>query len=69
MPSSNSKKGFTLVELPVVIAIIGILIGLLPPAVQAACEADRRMEFSNKLKQLVLATMNYADVNNVPVGV
>ncbi len=52
-------RGFTLIELMVVIAVIAILIALLLPAVQQAREAARRADCKNRLKQLGLAIFNY----------
>ncbi len=66
---SRRSKAFTLVELLVVVAIIGVLVGLLLPAVQAAREAVRRSACANKVRQVALGMQGYHDANQTfPFG-
>jgi prepilin-type N-terminal cleavage/methylation domain-containing protein/prepilin-type processing-associated H-X9-DG protein len=64
------RSGFTLVEMLVAITVIGVVVALLLPAVQAARESARRIRCAGNLKQLVLACHSYAVVHGtLPIGI
>jgi prepilin-type processing-associated H-X9-DG protein/prepilin-type N-terminal cleavage/methylation domain-containing protein len=66
----RQRRGLTLVESVVVVAVLGVLIALLLPALQAAREAARRLGCTHNLRQIALATANYAEVwGALPAGV
>jgi len=69
MQMKRPPHGFTLVELLMVITIIGMLVGLLLPAVNMAREAGRRATCSNNLHQLSAAVLGHAEkLNFFPSG-
>ncbi len=59
----NKEKGFTLIELLIVIAIIGILAGILLPALSRARESGRRTACASNLKQIGLGLIMYSNEN------
>ena len=63
--SDRSRKGFTLIEILAVVTILGVLVALILPAVQAAREAARRIGCMNNLKQIGLAIHNYSAIYDV----
>jgi prepilin-type N-terminal cleavage/methylation domain-containing protein/prepilin-type processing-associated H-X9-DG protein len=63
--SSEKPCGFSIVELLIVIAIIGVLISLLLPATQAARESARRSQCANNMRQLALAVLNYESADKL----
>lgn len=61
MANPDHRHGFTLVELLTVIAIVGLLVAILLPAVQASRESARRLQCGNHLRQIGVALLNYHD--------
>src|SRR5437773_441389 len=64
LPDGQSRRGFTLVELLVVIVIVAMLAALLLPALVKAKEQGRTSVCKNNMRQIGLALILYADDNN-----
>ena len=65
IPRSSLRTGVTLVELLAVIAIIGILIALLLPAIQAVRESARRTKCQNTARQLTIAAQRFHETQSM----
>ena len=59
----NDRRGFTLVEMLVVIAIIGLLLGLMMPVLASARNMARKTDCQIRLKQIGLAMNSYVDAS------
>jgi prepilin-type N-terminal cleavage/methylation domain-containing protein/prepilin-type processing-associated H-X9-DG protein len=67
--AKHDPNAFTLLELIVVVAIIGLLVSLFLPAVQSSREASRRQVCQSNLKQIALALLSYETIHEeLPVG-
>ena len=64
MTNQMRRNGFTLVEMLVVVAIIGILMAMILPAIQSVRQATRRSVCLNNLRQIILASHNYQSSND-----
>ena len=67
--SVHKRRGFTIVELAVIMAVVAVGLSLMLPAVQAAREDARKVQCRNHLKQIALSIHNYHDVfQTIPPG-
>ena len=60
----RSRSGFTLIELLVVISILALLMSLMLPAILNARESARRVQCANRLRNVGMALLNWADAHN-----
>jgi hypothetical protein len=65
----TANGGFTLIDLMVVFAIIGVMVSLLLPAIQAGRETSRRVSCQSNLRQIGIAIFSYEDLCGLlPIG-
>ena len=70
MKTYSNRNGLTLTELLAVIAILGVLMAILLPAIQASREAARNISCKNNFKNVILATLNFQSCHDkFPVGI